>query len=1058
MLETPPVSASLRLSLRRARLLTPFAALALLGCAADPAATPLTRTRSAIVTNPAVVISQLYGGGGNASASFQNDFIELFNRTSSPVPVDGWSVQYASATGTGLFSANVTPLAGTLAPGHYYLVREAGGTTGAVLPAQDVSGGINLSATAGKVVLVSSSNGLACNGGTTACTASDSAQILDLVGFGSTSSFFEGAGPTGTLSNTSAALRAAGGCTDTNNNAADFAVATPTPRNSAAAANNCSLGDAAPTVASTLPTDGTSNVDPSSILGVTFSEPVAATPAAFAMDCGGPVTLAVSGGPTTFTLTPAAALPAGATCHVTVFAAAVSDLDTADPPDNLAADFTFTFTVSATSPTPIHTVQGAAHLSPLAGQALDVGPAVVTALTSNGFYMQDPSPDGDDATSEGILVFLNAKPAVAVGDEVVVHGTVAEFRPGCTPCTAADDAFNNLTQTEIDAPSISVRGHGRALPAPVVLGSGPGERRPPAVIIEDDATGGNVETSGVFDPASDGIDFFESLESMRVRIDNPVVVDPSRLFSGGSIEIGVLARGGADAGPRTPRGGILLQPNDPNPERIFLANTLVPSFPILNVGDGFAGSVVGVVSYSFDDFKILVSDPLPPVAPGGIAQETTALIDQTPSHLTVASINVENLAATDPATKFSRLAAIVVQNLGAPDLLAVEEIQDNDGATDDGVVDATTTLNTFVGAIAVAGGPTYAYRAIDPQNDQDGGQPGGNIRVVYMYRSDRGLAFVDRPGASATTPNDITGTAGAPHLLFSPGRIDPTNTAFTASRKPLAAELTFGGQALFIIANHLIAKLGDQPLYGRFQPPAQASQTQRIAQANVVGAFVSRLYASNPAAQVIVLGDFNDFSTSPPVLALKATGLTDLIETLPANERYTYVFQGNSEVLDHIMASTALASRATFDVVHVNAEFSDQASDHEPAVARFDFGTAPVITSVPATSVLAGATFIYDIDANGTPAPTYALVSGPTGMTVDATTGVLRWIASAPGSNVAITVRAFNGAAPDATQTFVLQVTAPPPAVPATSGTVLAALALALGLWGARRARVSASR
>ena len=112
---------------------------------------------------------------------------------------------------------------------------------------------------------------------------------------------------------------------------------------------------------------------------------------------------------------------------------------------------------------------------------------------------------------------------------------------------------------------------------------------------------------------------------MRVRIDNPVVVDPSRLFSGGSIEIGVLTRGGADAGPRTPRGGLLLQQNDPNPERLFLANTLLPSFPILNVGDGFAGSVVGVVGYSFDDFKILVSDPLPPVTRGGIAQEITPL-------------------------------------------------------------------------------------------------------------------------------------------------------------------------------------------------------------------------------------------------------------------------------------------------------------------------------------------------------------------------------------------------------------------------------------------------
>ena len=270
-----------------------------------------------------------------------------------------------------------------------------------------------------------------------------------------------------------------GGCTDTNNNATDFTVDAPTPRNSAGAANTCNLGDAAPAVVSTAPSDGSSDVDPGSILGVTFSEPVAVTPTAFLLDCGGPFSLTVSGGPTTFTLTPAAGLPAGATCHVTVAAASVSDVDTDDPPDHPAADFTFTFTVSGTPPTPIHAVQGAAHLSPLAGQVLNVGPAVVTAVASNGFYMQDPSPDGDDATSEGIFVFTNATPTVAVGDELVVRGTVSEFRPGCTPCTSADDAFNNLTQTELDGPSVSLRGHGRALPPPVVLGTGPGERRQP---------------------------------------------------------------------------------------------------------------------------------------------------------------------------------------------------------------------------------------------------------------------------------------------------------------------------------------------------------------------------------------------------------------------------------------------------------------------------------------------------------------------------------------------------------------------------------------------------
>ena len=1027
----------------------------ILGCAGGPVAPPLAEATGAIAVNPSVVVSQVYGGGGNASAPFLNDFVELLNRASSPVPVDGWSIQYASASGTGLFSANVTPLAGTIAPGAYYLVRmSSGGATGVALPAPDASGTTAMSGTAGKVALVGAATGLPCNGGGTPCSTGDGALILDLVGYGA-ANFFEGAGPTGTLGNTTAALRAAGGCTDTNNNAADFVVAAPTPRNTASAAAACTLGDAPPVVTATVPAAGSGNIDPGAILAVTFSEPVAASAAAFVLGCGaGTLPVAIGGGPTTFALTPAAPLPAGGTCQLTVLAAGVSDLDTADPPDHPAADFGFAFTVSSTAPAPIHDVQGAAHTSPRLGQTLSVGPAVVTVVGGIGFYMQDPLPDADDATSEGIFVFTNAAPSVAVGDEVVVRGLVAEFRPGCAPsCAASDSAFNNLTTTEIDGPAISLRGHGRPLPAPVVLGSGPGERRQPATIIEDDASG-SVETSGVFDPASDGIDFLESLEGMRVRIDNPVVVDPSRLFSGGSsIEIGVLARGGAGAGPRTPRGGIFLTPGDFNPERLFLANTLTPTFPIVNVGDSFAGNVVGVVDYTFANYKILVSEALPAVTPGGLGQEVTPLVDLTPTHLTVASVNVENLDPTDPPAKLARLAAIIVHNLGAPDLLAVEEIQDNDGALDDGVVDATTTLNGLVAAIAAAGGPSYAYREIDPQNDLDGGEPGGNIRVVLMFRGDRGLAFVDRPGAGSTTPNDVTGVAGAPRLAFSPGRIDPTNAAFTTSRKPLAAELTFRGQTIFVVANHFNSKGGDQPLFGRFQPPVLASESQRLAQANVVGGFIGRLFASDPAAKVIALGDLNDFSFAAPLLALKGVGLVDLIETLPANERYTYVFEGNSQVLDHILASPGLAARATFDVVHVNAEFSDQASDHEPGIARFELGTAPVITSTPGTTVAAGGTFTYDVDATGTPAPTFALVAGPAGLIVDGASGSLHWTATAAPGTYPVTVMAQNGSSPDALQSFFLQVTPPLAAVPASSRARILALAAVLGAFGAWRVR-----
>jgi len=179
----------------------------------------------------AVVISQLYGGGGNSGSVYKNDFIELFNAGGSSVSLAGWSVQYASAAGT---SWSVTNLTGSIAPGQYYLVQEAvgaGGTTN--LPAPDATGTIAMSATAGKVALVSTT--VALSG------ACPSATIVDLAGFGSTASCFEGAGPTPAPSNTNAVFRASGGCTDTDVNSADFSAAAAAPRNTASPLNVCTL-------------------------------------------------------------------------------------------------------------------------------------------------------------------------------------------------------------------------------------------------------------------------------------------------------------------------------------------------------------------------------------------------------------------------------------------------------------------------------------------------------------------------------------------------------------------------------------------------------------------------------------------------------------------------------------------------------------------------------------------------------------------------------------------------------------------------------------------------
>ncbi|MGZ8190400.1 MAG: ExeM/NucH family extracellular endonuclease [Methylococcaceae bacterium] len=199
---------------------------------------------------PDVVISQVYGGGNNTGATYKNDYVELFNRGGSPVSLNGWSIQYASSTGTGFFSAN-TPLAlpnATLAPGQYFLVQLNGGTTnGANLPTPDASAANpNLSGTAGKVALVNSTTGLACNGSSgQPCSSADLAKIIDLAGYG-TANFFEGAGAAPAPGNTTADFRAANGCTDTDNNNADFATGAPLPRNTTSPVSPC--GASTPTV------------------------------------------------------------------------------------------------------------------------------------------------------------------------------------------------------------------------------------------------------------------------------------------------------------------------------------------------------------------------------------------------------------------------------------------------------------------------------------------------------------------------------------------------------------------------------------------------------------------------------------------------------------------------------------------------------------------------------------------------------------------------------------------------------------------------------------------
>src|ERR1019366_1189662 len=185
-----------------------FAALVmLLGLAAS--------TLSVHATSTTLVIAEVYGGGGNSGAYWKNDYIVIYNRGTTSVDVNGWSVQYASSTGSTWSGTTLATSSKIIPPGAYFLVVEGPGSAGTPLTGGGVTGTLNLSGTAGKVALCNSATAL-----TGTCPTGGS--IIDFVGFGG-ANCYEGSGPTPTLSNTTSAQRANNGCTDTDNNLADFA-------------------------------------------------------------------------------------------------------------------------------------------------------------------------------------------------------------------------------------------------------------------------------------------------------------------------------------------------------------------------------------------------------------------------------------------------------------------------------------------------------------------------------------------------------------------------------------------------------------------------------------------------------------------------------------------------------------------------------------------------------------------------------------------------------------------------------------------------------------------
>jgi len=831
--------------------------------------------------SPDIVISQVYGGGGNSGATLTNDFIELYNLGTTPVEVTGWTVQYASSTG---YSWQKTVLSGSIEPGKYYLIQEAKGAGGTVpLPTPNAIGAITMSATAGKVALVNNS---------TTLTGTCPTGLVDFVGFGSATNCSEDA-PTANLSNTTAALRKSGGAQDTDNNSADFMIGAPNPRNTPPP-------DVSPTVASTVPINGAVDFQVAANISVTFSEPVNVAASWYSITCSisGTHDAAVSGGPTTFTLDPAADFVADETCSVTINAAAVTDQDTNDPPDTMTADFTFGFTafvdVCSLSYTPAYSIQGSGLTTPMSGTTVTTQGVVVGDYEGpgyGGFYLQEMTGDGDPATSDAIFVYhgytLNT---VNVGDVVRVTGRVSEY----------------YEQTQVSATS----------PTSVVF-CGTGTVVPTAVTLP-------------FTSATQP----EQYEGMLVRLPQTMyVTEHYELGRYGDVLVSANGRLQQPTNVEEPGAAALaLQAandlnqiviedakNGQNADPIVLARQGLPlsASNTLRGGDTATG-IVGMLNYTWDKYRVR-----PIYALGGYVyfEPTNPRPEAAPelaegSRLRVAGMNLLNFFNTftgctegvdgeltdcrgaENQVEYDRqlpktVAAIIGTNA---DVIGLVELE-NDGYGPDSAIQA------LVDALNAATAPgTYAFIDVDAGTGQVNALGLDAIKVGMIYKP----ASVIPIGTTAAL-NSVEFVNG--------GDSDIRNRPALAQA---FQEISSGAQ--FVVSvNHLKSKGSACDI-----PDALDGQGNcNIVRTNAA-TLLTEWLASDPTgindADAIILGDLNSYAMEDPITAIKAAGYINLIEFMVGEDAYSYVYDGQWGYLDHALATENLTGqvRGVADW-HINA-------------------------------------------------------------------------------------------------------------------------------------------
>lgn len=577
-------------------------------------------------------------------------------------------------------------------------------------------------------------------------------------------------------------------------------------------------------------------------------------------------------------------------------------------------------------------VQGESHESPLVGKEVVINNVVVTKTDKTGFYVQDKVSDNNPRTSDAVYVASAEK--VESGDLLKVQGTVKEgymeeysVRPGQTFKKPA----GSLTVTQIINATITKLGKAD-LPKALNI-----SEKMPKDIVDNTPTKYNPET--------EALDYWESLEGMRVEVTKPKVTGPQ--YKG---DIYVLP--GDYKGQKLNNiGGVNLRPGVQNTE--VLPITVGNSF-VAKAKDYFNENITGVVTYKNKTYKI---DPIDPNALKGLLQDgglkrEVSKIYPSEDKLTIASYNIENFSANNkghdetPEEKVDKIANSFIKEVHSPDIITLIEVQDNNGGVNDGTVDGVKSGEKLAQRIKSLGGPDYKYTEIAPVDGKDGGKPGANIRVAYLYNPKRVTLIGKEKGGSEEAARFVNG-----HLEKNPARIDPKSVHFEKVRKSLAAEFEFKGERIVVIANHLKSKLGDDAIYGSNQPSVENTKAKRIEEAKILNAFIKEGLRQNPNLKFVLTGDFNDFEFSDSVKTIVGNELVNLMAEHEQGDRYSYFYRGSNQSLDNILISKNIKDKVVFSPVHINASFMEEhgrASDHDPVVVQIDFSkpAAPVSPEV----------------------------------------------------------------------------------------------------------------